>query len=136
MIPTPPAQQEYIITEEQLQSFQRMGSFSNSFFQFVPMLADEIRSHPLSDELESAYKNGFNDGQAEGLSDESKAHKDFAKNYFAALLDCDCQVCIDAREAHDTAIRKAERERVLDKLRDTYYMPDVLQKIRDMRGEP
>jgi len=99
----------------------------------------------LSAELESAYKNGFNDGQAEGLSDESKAHKDFAKNYFATLLDCDCQVCIDAREAHDTAIRKAEREWVLDNLREWFiknkcngcpYGRNLLDKIKSLRGDP
>ena len=124
---------DFVISEDDMLWWESGKPFSKYERK---MMCDKIRTHPHSAELESAYKNGFNDGQAEGLSDESKAHKDFAKNYFATLLDCDCQVCIDAREAHDTAIRKAERERVLDKLRDTYYMPDVLQKIRDMRGEP
>jgi len=35
------------------------------------------------------------------------AHKDCGQIYFAPLLDCDCQVCTDARRTHDTAIRNA-----------------------------
>ena len=105
---------DFVISEEQLREmvFSKYRKVRDNIWS-------DVRSRPLSDELESAYKNGFNDGQAEGLSDESKAHKDFAKNYFATLLDCDCQVCIDAREAHDTAIRKAERERVCNKIMKT-----------------
>ena len=40
------------------------------------------------------------------------AHKDCGQNYFAPLLDCDCQVCKDAREAHDAKIRNATLDAV------------------------
>ena len=48
------------------------------------------------------------------------AHKDCGQNYFAPLLDCDCQVCKDAREIHDTAIRKDEMEKMLKVLDELY----------------
>ena len=40
------------------------------------------------------------------------AHKDCGQNYFAPLLDCDCQVCKDARKIHDTVVVISERERI------------------------
>ena len=65
----------------------------NSSYDYTPcgirICADDTRSRPLSDELEKAYRNGFNDGQAEGM------------------------VWMTPEE-EEKRIRKAERERVLD----------------------
>ena len=97
MIPTPPAQQEYIITEEQLQSFQRMGSFSNSFFQFVPMLADEIRSRPHTS------------------TPEMCKHWVSSANLKSDFRDQDIGMCYCNKSMyeHDTAIRTEERNKIL-----------------------
>ena len=35
-----------------------------------------VLARPLSDELEESYKNGFNDGQAEGLPEALKAERE------------------------------------------------------------
>jgi flagellar biosynthesis/type III secretory pathway protein FliH len=32
------------------------------------------------------------------------------------MLNCNCEVCKDAREQHDATIRKEERERILDEM--------------------
>jgi hypothetical protein len=43
---------QYIITEEQLESIKRLGEFSNGFFQFVPLLINSVRSHPYNPQAE------------------------------------------------------------------------------------
>ena len=40
------------------------------------VLLTEIRSRKLSTELETAYRHGFNDGQAEGLPEALKAERE------------------------------------------------------------
>ena len=52
---------DFVITGEQLHDFIRLNESG------IKRLQDEIRSHPLASALEESYKNGFNDGQAEGL---------------------------------------------------------------------
>ena len=46
----------------------------------------------------------------EVLSRPAPTHK--TNMFFAPMLDCDCEVCKDAREAHDTVIRNAECKRI------------------------
>jgi hypothetical protein len=60
---------DFVITGEQLHDFIRLNESG------IKRLQDEIRSHPLASELESAYKNGFNDGQAEGMPEALKAER-------------------------------------------------------------
>ena len=65
-------------------------------------IINKIRSHPLSSALEESYKNGFNDGQAEGMPLE--------------LSTDDAIPFSDWLSIHDTTIRKLEREKMLDDL--------------------
>ncbi len=57
---------DYIITEEQLDELEYELSKRLFCMQWQKMQIPEIRSRPLSSALEKAYRNGFNDGQAEG----------------------------------------------------------------------
>ena len=56
---------DFIISEEQLDAFEHLMGFKS-----------EMRSRPLSDELEKAYRHGFNDGQAEGLPEALKVERE------------------------------------------------------------
>ena len=56
-----PRMKSYIITEDQLNTYP----YENPVWR--NKTEEAIRSRPLSDELEKAYRNGFNDGQAEGM---------------------------------------------------------------------
>ena len=71
-----------------------------------------ITEERLNEIIENAYKNGFNDGQAEGLRTPKSHKEDTPYTFFKPSLDCDCDVCKDAREAHDTVVVISERERI------------------------
>ena len=68
-------------------------------FKGANALMDEVLERPLSSALEESYKNGFNDGQAEGMPLE--------------LSTDDAIPFSDWLSIHDTTISKAEREKVL-----------------------
>jgi hypothetical protein len=75
------------------------------------------------------------------------------EQYFTPKLNCNCEVCKDAREQHDATIRKEERERILKELDQTAQhnweeietdegemirmvcLGELLAKIEDLRGE-
>jgi len=68
--------------------------------------------------IESAYKHGFNDGQAEGLPEVPNLHKCVHKEIRNGVEFC---------HYHDsptdpTAIRKAEREKVLELIHKKTYL--------------
>jgi len=65
-------------------------------FKGANALMDEVLERPLSSALEESYKNGFNDGQAEGMPLE--------------LSTDDAIPFSDWLSIHDTTISKAERE--------------------------
>ena len=54
---TPPHPQlEFIITEEQLKEFARLGAYSNNFFKFIPRMVAAIRSRPVEGEREKVLE--------------------------------------------------------------------------------
>ena len=94
-------------------------------------IINKIRSHPLSSALEESYKNGFNDGQAEGMPLE--------------LSTDDAIPFSDWLSIHDTTIRKLERERInneLDYIKHTESLQDFFVTVhlcdvrKIVRGEP
>ena len=56
---------EYIITEEQIKRYRLENYIVPDDLKILA--SDETRSRPLSKALEESYKNGFNDGQVEGM---------------------------------------------------------------------
>jgi len=95
------------------------------------VLLTEIRSRKLSTELETAYRHGFNDGQAEGMPLE--------------LSTDDAIPFSDWLSIHDTTIRKLERERInneLDYIKHTESLQDFFVTVhlcdvrKIVRGEP
>ena len=101
---------DFVISEDDMLWWESGKPFSKYERK---MMCDKIRSHPLSDELESAYKNGFNDGQAEGMSTPCE------EQGCTDIENCD-EICLHTRIYSPAQfvmqcdiIRKAERERVL-----------------------
>ena len=64
----------FLISEEQLKDIRGM-IFHEDEIKFEK-LSWKIISHNLSTALEESYKNGFNDGQAEGLPSALKAERE------------------------------------------------------------
>ena len=81
----------FIISEEQLQTFD-VATLAEDEYIDSEIFA-EIRSRPLSSALEESYKNGFNDGQVEGLvwmtpeEEEKRIRKSERENVIIRLLD-------------------------------------------------
>ena len=111
---------DFVISEEQLSAIE-MGLKMGGITVKRNVLLTEIRSRPLSDELESAYKNGFNDGQAEGMSTPCE------EQGCTDIENCD-EICLHTRIYSPAQfvmqcdiIRKAERERVLDAILEWWH---------------
>jgi hypothetical protein len=65
--------------------------------------------------------------------------------FFNPMLNCDCEVCKDAREKHDAAIAAQARNATLDALKAWFvknkcngcpYGGNLLDKINSLRGKP
>jgi len=102
---------DFVISEDDMLWWESGKPFSKYERK---MMCDKIRSHPLSDELESAYKNGFNDGQAEGMSTPCE------EQGCTDIENCD-EICLHTRIYSPAQfvmqcdiIRKAEQKRVLE----------------------
>ena len=68
-----------IITEDQLKSiscFVYGGFYDEYEYNAAKELFVQIGKQLLSEALEESYKNGFNDGQAEGLPEALKAERE------------------------------------------------------------
>ena len=62
---------DFVISDETLNICE--GAMSDGWF-------NEARSRPLASALEESYKNGFNDGQAEGMPTALKAERERINN--------------------------------------------------------
>ena len=65
---------EYIITEEQIKRYRLENYIVPDDLKILA--SDETRSRPLASALEESYKNGFNDGQAEGMPEALKEERE------------------------------------------------------------
>ena len=100
---------DFVISEEQLREmvFSKYRKVRDNIWS-------DVRSRPHSAELESAYKNGFNDGQAEGMSTPCE------EQGCTDIENCD-EICLHTRIYSPAQfvmqcdiIRKAEQKRVLE----------------------
>ena len=77
------------ITEEQLESlscFVYGGFYDEYEYNAAKELFVQIRKQLLSSALEESYKNGFNDGQAEGLPEALKAERERVLKPFEQIM--------------------------------------------------
>ena len=109
---------EYIITEEQIKRYRLENYIVPDDLKILA--SDETRSRPLSKALEESYKNGFNDGQAEGMPEALKAERERVLPNDEELKALKHVVCF-AIQHH---LFDAERA-------DNYY-----HKLKSLRSEP
>jgi len=96
---------DYVISEEQLNRC-KMG------WCVKPEDKRDILARPLSDELEKAYRHGFNDGQAEGLPEALKTERKRVLTVLLSKLDACITSCPSEAKQKPTTILQYVRKTV------------------------